>query len=109
MGRTADADGEMAKALTLPGADLLPVHFYAVSLLASGRNDKALEIFQFNRRKHPEEKFWTYFGLARAYTALGDKKNAIENWETALHNVPDNRKAQIPLYEKTLKQLKDGK
>jgi hypothetical protein len=109
MGRTADADGEMAKALTLPGADLLPVHFYAVGLLASGRNEKALEVFQFNRRKHPEEKFWTYFGLARAYTALGDKKNAIENWEIALRSVPDNRKAQIPLYERTLKQLKEGK
>jgi len=109
MGRTADADVEMAKALTLPGADLLPVHFYGAQLLAAGRNEKALEVYKFNQRKHPEEKFWTYLGLARAYTALGDKQNAIKNWEIALRSVPDNRKRQIPAFEKILQQLKEGK
>jgi hypothetical protein len=109
MGRVADADATMDKAITLPGADLLPVHFYGIRLLGAGRNEKALATFKVNQRKHPEEKFWTYFGLARAYTALGDKENAIKNWETALRSVPDNRKAQIPAYEKVLKQLKEGK
>jgi len=52
------------------------------------RNEKALEVFKFNQRKHPEETFWTYFGLARACTALGDKENAIKNWEIALRSVP---------------------
>ena len=32
--------------MRLPGADVVPVHFYAVSLLAAGRNDKAMEIFK---------------------------------------------------------------
>jgi tetratricopeptide (TPR) repeat protein len=109
MGRIADADATMEKAMTLPGADLVPVHFYGARLLAAGRNEKALEVFKRNQQKYPEEKFVTYLGLARAYTTLGDKENAIKNWETALQNVPDNRKAQIPVYEKALKQLKEGK
>jgi len=109
MERTKEADATMEKAFTLPGADLLPVHFYAAGLLAAGRKEKALEVFKLNQKKHPEEKFVTYLGLARAYTAVGDKKNAIENWEIALCNVPENRKGQVPGYQQALKQLKESK
>ena len=109
MGRTAEADAVAETALRAHGADLLPVHFYAASVLAAGRAEKALEIFKYNQQKHPEEKFWTYMGLARAYTAVGDKENAIKNWEIALRNVPDTRKAQIPAYERAVKQLRESK
>ena len=95
MERMKEADVTMEKAFLLPGADLLPVHFYAAGLLAAGRKEKALEIFKLNQQKHPEEKFVTFLGVARAYTAVGDKENAIQNWEIALRNVPENRKGQI--------------
>ncbi len=49
-----------------------------------------MKIFAFNRQQHPQDKFWTSLGLARGYTAVGDKKNAIANWEVVLHNVPSN-------------------
>ncbi len=72
MGRTAEADATtMDRALFLPGADVIPVYLYAARLLESGRKEKALEISKFNQRKHPEEKFVTFLGLARAYTANG--------------------------------------
>jgi hypothetical protein len=38
-----------------------------------------------------------------------DEPIAIKNWEIVLRNVPDNRKAQIPAYEKALKDLKESK
>jgi len=109
MGRDAEADVVMEKAIRLPGTDVLAIHIYAVGFLRAGKNEKALEIFKFNQQQHPEEKFWTYLGLARGYTALGDRDNAIKNWEIALRNVPPAQKAQMPAYENALKKLKEGK
>ena len=52
------------------------------------------EVLKLNQQLHPEDKFVTSIGLARGYTAVGDKQNAIKNWEIVLHNVPENFKAQ---------------
>ncbi|HEY2168958.1 MAG TPA: tetratricopeptide repeat protein, partial [Candidatus Angelobacter sp.] len=108
MGKTDEADRLMEKAFQLSGADLLPVHIYAMGLLGADRKEKAIEVFKLNQKRHPEDKFWSYVGLARAYTAAGDKEKAIKNWETALQNVPESRKAQLPAYEAALKKLKDA-
>jgi len=78
-----------------------------MSLLRAGKKEKAMEIFQFNLKQHPNEKFYTYVGLARGYTAMGDKEKAIKNWETALQNVPEIQKPNRPTYEKALKDLKE--
>jgi len=59
-----------------------------------------------NRRVHPDDTFVTYVGLARGYTAVGDKKNAIANWEIALRNIPENQKRNLPVYEQALRALK---
>jgi tetratricopeptide (TPR) repeat protein len=108
MGRDSEADAIMDKALELPGTNLLLVHSYGARLLRASRNQRALKIFELNQQRHPDEKFWTYFGLARAYTALNDKPNAIKNWEIAIANVPDNRKFLLPQFEAALKKLKEG-
>jgi len=108
MGRTAEADATMDKALDLPGAGMLYVHSYGVRLLRASRADRALKIFLVNQQRHPEEKFWTYYGLARAYTALGDKANAIKNWEIAIANVPENRRFMMGQFEAALKKVREG-
>lgn len=108
MGRDSEADATMDKALQKPGSDVAAVHQYGTSLLRAGKKEKAMEVFKLNAQQHPEEKFTTYVGLARGYTALGDKANAIKNWETALQNVPDSQKPNLPVYEKALKDLKSG-
>lgn len=108
MSRTSEADTVMQKAIHLPVATVMNIHRYGVSLLAANRNDKAMEIFRFNREQHPDDKFVTNVGLARGYTALGDKQQAISYWETALQNVPENQKRYLPLYQQALKALKDG-
>jgi tetratricopeptide (TPR) repeat protein len=108
MSRTSEADTVMQKAIHLPVATVMNIHRYGVSLLAANRNDKAMEIFRFNREQHPDEKFVTNVGLARGYTALGDKQKAISYWETALQNVPENQERYLPLYQQALKALKDG-
>ena len=66
-----------------------------------------MAIFRQNRQRHPDEMFVTYVGLARGYTALGDTRNAIENWEIAIKNIPDVQKVNLPVYEQALKALKE--
>jgi hypothetical protein len=107
MGRQADADAVMQKAVHLPGTDAYSLYAYGMGLLRVGRNAKAMEIFTLNRQQRPEEKFWTYLGLARGYTALGDKKNAIASWETVLQNIPPNLSNRTSAYEAALKKLKE--
>lgn len=106
MGRESDADTVMEKAFTLPGTDAFQIYAYAVGQLRGGKKDKAMKVFALNQQKHPEDKFWTSLGLARGYTAVGDKTNAIANWEIVLRNVPASLKAQTPNYEGALKKLK---
>ncbi len=108
MGREADADAVMQKALHLPGADAVSIYIYAMGLLRNGKNAKAIAVFTFNRQQHPEEKFWTYLGLARGYTAAGDKKNAIANWEIVVRNVPANMVSRTAGFEAALKKLKES-
>ena len=109
MGRNDEADETIDKALRLQETDVVRIYVYAASLLAYGRNEKALEIFKVNQQHHPEEKFWPYLGLAQGYTAVGDKENAIKNWEAALRNVPANAASDVPTYEDTLRKLKESK
>ena len=106
MGKESDAETIMAKALNHPSASVMAIHQYGRTLLASGKKEKALEVFKLNMKKHPEDKFTPYIGLARAYAALGDKKTAIKNWEVALKNIPENQKANKEYYEGELKKLK---
>lgn len=106
LGREPEADKVMDEAVRLPGADVIPVHQYATRLLHAGQKEKAMEIFKLNAQLHPEDKFYTSAGLARGYTAVGDKENAIKSWETALQNVPPEQKSNLAVYQKALDDLK---
>ena len=108
MGRDAEADTVMQKALHLPGTDSYSIYAYGMGLLKNGKNAKAMEVFTTNQRQHSEEKFWTALGFARGYTAMGDKKKAIANWEIVLRNIPPNLSNRAPMYEESLKKLKQS-
>jgi tetratricopeptide (TPR) repeat protein len=109
LGRLAEANAEMDKAIKHPTANVQTIHQYGRSLLAAGKNDKAMEIFKYNAQKNPGDKFTTNVGLARGYAALGDKKNAIKHWELAMKNLPEEQKANSAFYEGEIKKLKEGK
>jgi tetratricopeptide (TPR) repeat protein len=106
MGRDADADTTMDRAIRLPGTDARAVYQYGARLLIAGRTPRAMATFKLNRELHPEDKFWTSLGLARGYAASGDKRNAIANWEIVLTNVPPAQKGSVPAFEKALQALK---
>lgn len=107
MGRDSEAETVMQKALQLPGTDSYSIYAYGMGLLRKDEKAKAMKVFTFNQQQHPQDKFWTALGLARGYTALGDKKNAIANWEIVLQHVPDNLSNRTAAYEAALKKLKE--
>ena len=109
MGKEKDADATMDEAIKMPGTQAFQIHQYGMRLLQAGRKEKAMDVFKTNQQLHPEEKFYTYLGLARGYTAIGDKKNAISNWEIALQNVPPAQRRNTPVFENALKALKESK
>jgi tetratricopeptide (TPR) repeat protein len=108
MNKNDEAETVMAKAINHPTASVQGIHQYARTLLSEGKKEKALEVFKLNRQRHPEDTFTTYVGLARGFTAVGDTKNAIKNWETAIKNIPENQKPNLAAYEAELKKLKGG-
>jgi hypothetical protein len=109
MNRGQEAGVIMDKAIRHPSATVPAIHQYGRTLLNLGMKDKALEVFQYNAKTHPEDKFTTSVGLARGYSAVGNKKEAIKNWEVALKNVPANQTANRPVWEAELTKLKEGK
>lgn len=108
LNRNAEAKATMDKAINHPTATMTDIHFYGRNLITREKYQEALEVFKLNRKKHPEDTFTTYVGLARGYSAVGDKKNAIKNWEIAIKNIPDNQKQFLSTYEAEVKKLKEG-
>ncbi len=106
MKKNTEANAVMDVAIKHPTANVGAIHQYGRSLLAKGENQKALEVFKYNQKQHPEDKFTPNVGLARGYAAVGDKKNAIKYWELAIKNLPENQKGNLAYYEGEVKKLK---
>lgn len=109
LNKNTEADAVMKEAINSPDATAMMIHQYGRSLLNAGQNEKAMEIFKFNALKNPNDKFTPNVGLARGYTALGDKKNAIKCWEEAIKNIPENQKGNMKFYQDELDKLKAAK
>lgn len=107
LNRNDEADAVMDKAIKHPTANVGQIHQYARTLVAAGKKEKAMEVFKLNSKLHPEDKFTPNVGLARGYTAIGDKKNAVKYWELAIANLPDNQKANLQFYQGELQKVKE--
>ncbi len=106
LGRGAEAETVMDKAIKHPTANIQSIHQYGRTLLTAGKNQKALDVFKLNRQMHPKDMFTTSVGLARGYAAMGDKKNALKNWEVAIKNLPEDQKGNLKSYEAEVAKLK---
>ena len=86
LGRTAEADAAMKKAMPL--ANMIQLHQYGKSLLAQKRNKEALDVFKMNYDKNPNQ-FTTLMGLTRGYSANADFGNALKYAKLAQPLAPD--------------------
>jgi Protein of unknown function (DUF2911)/Tetratricopeptide repeat len=106
MGRDADADKVMQEALRLPGTTAMEIHQYGRQLQNAKKTEQAIAVFKYNAERNGD--VWpVHVGLARAYSAEGDLKQALEHAQKALAQAPDepNRKS----LEAMVKTLSEGK
>jgi hypothetical protein len=88
-GKTAEASVTRDKAMNHPTATVTDLHQYGRQLLAQGKKDEAIKVFELNSRRHPN--VWPVnVGLARAYSAAGRYKDALKYAKLALAQAPDD-------------------
>lgn len=88
MGQKDEAKRLMDTALKLPGTTPLEIHQYGRTLLTANQVDEAIQVFQYNARRNGDA--WpVHVGLARAYMAKGDLKQALEHAQLAAKQAPD--------------------
>ncbi len=103
LGRTKEADSMMKAALPL--GNVQELHAYGRQLLQQKRTKDALDVFQVNYKKNPNQ-FTTLVGLARGYSANGDYKNALKYAQMALPlSPPGANKTNV---ENMIEKLKKG-
>ncbi len=87
-GLDADAAKSFDRAIHHPTANPLALHGAARQLMAGGKKDQAIRVFQWNAKRFPNQ--WpVHVGLMRAYAAMGDRKKALEEAKLALANAPN--------------------
>ena len=72
-------------------------------LLAKGRTNEAVKIFELCVKEFPNSAY-AYGGLGEAYMKAGNKELALKNYEKSLRLNPENKKA-----EEILKRLRESK
>ncbi len=105
-GRSDEAKKTWSKAMADPSASPFDIHQVGRTLIAEGKKQEALKVFQINAQRFPD-KWPVHVGLMRGYAAVGDKDRAIAEGRLAIKQAPDeaNRKN----LEQALKKLEEGK
>ena len=105
LGRSADSLAAMDEALKYGTAS--EVHQYGRKELAAHHTAHAIEVFKLNAKLHPDA--WPVnYGLARAYSAAGDYKAALEALLKAQTQVPAGDSANAAAIKVNLEKLKRG-
>ena len=104
LGRQQEAEAIMKEAL--PFANMQEIHGYGRSLVAQKKAKEALEVFQMNYKKNPDQ-FTTLVGLTRGYSANADYKNALKYAEQALPLAPAGQKNSVQTMIEKLKKGQD--
>lgn len=105
-GLAADAAKTRQRALNHPTATAGSLHQYARQLLAQGKKQEAMKVWQINAKRFGDT--WpVHVGLARGYSAMGDFKKALKHAKIAVRQAPDeqNRKS----LEESIKKLEAGR
>ena len=105
-GHAAEAAKTMDRALSHSTAQPMDLHLYGRQLLAQKKAQEAMRVFELNAKRHPNA--WpVHVGLARGYSALGKKKEALAEAKLALPQAP-NEPSRKNL-ESVIQQIEEGK
>jgi hypothetical protein len=104
-GQTEESKKTIAKALEMP-AGVLDLHQFARTLLALGKKEEALQVYERNAKIHPD--VWpVHAGLIRGYAAVGRNKEALEQAKLALAQAPNEANRQA--IQALIRLLEEGK
>jgi hypothetical protein len=92
MDRTDEANALIKEAVDEPTSSMVKIHNLGRQLIEIGYAKDAMEVFELNQRKYPEDKFTTMVGLARGNEAIGKKKQAVKYYEIAAENAPEGQR-----------------
>ena len=106
-GKTAEAVATREKSINHRTAGPLEIHQYARQLLAQGKKEDALRVWELNAKRYPGQ--WpVHVGLARGYSAVGKYKEALKHARLALAQAPDDiNKQSLTAAVAKLEQGKD--
>jgi Protein of unknown function (DUF2911) len=106
-GKTAEALATREKSINHRTAGPLEIHQYARQLLAQGKKEDALRVWELNAKRYPGQ--WpVHVGLARGYSAVGKYKEALKHAKLALAQAPDDiNKQSLTAAVAKLEQGKD--
>ncbi|MDP9360984.1 MAG: DUF2911 domain-containing protein [Acidobacteriota bacterium] len=89
-GKTAEAAKTRDEAFNHPTATPFDLHGYARQLLAKGKKEEALKVWELNAKRFPG--VWPVnVGLARGYSAAGRYPEALKYAKLALAQAPDEQ------------------
>ncbi|WP_298313218.1 DUF2911 domain-containing protein [uncultured Aquimarina sp.] len=100
-GKTAEAQDMVQKAIPLGSPDEL--YKLGLRFIMDGELDKAIEIMKANV-KNNNGVFPSHYGLARAYSAKKDFKNALKALEKTGEDTPEHFEARFKKYKERLKK-----
>jgi tetratricopeptide (TPR) repeat protein len=103
-GKTTEAAAIMKQALSL--GNINELHQYGRQLLATKKPKEALEVFQMNYDKNPNQ-FTTFMGMTRGLSANGNYPKALEFAMKALPLAPNDANKQA--VQGIIEKLKMGK
>lgn len=105
-GKTEESKATREKALNHQTAMPTDIHQYGRQLMAQGKKEEALRIFELNAKRNPN--VWpVHVGLARGYSAVGRYKDALKHAKLALAQAPDEGNKRN--LEAGIKKLEEGK
>ena len=105
-GMAEEAAATLDKAIHHPATTVFQIHQLGRQMIAEGKPEKAMEVFEYNAETHPDT--WPInVGLARGLSALGRYGEAIPYCEKAIQNAPDDLNRNN--LQNLMEQLKEGK
>lgn len=106
LGKASEAAKIRKEAVAHPTADATKLYGLGRQLIGNKNIDEAFDIFKISKERFPDH-WLSDHGLARAYSAKGNFKKAIEHEKVGLKRAPDGSKKFLESYMVKLEKGED--
>ena len=106
LGRKQEAEETFKEALKMLPPDATAIYWEGRMLIHMGLNEKAMLLFQHNKKLYPKQKFDVNLGLAHGYKALKYDQKTIKHLKLVLKHLPMDKENTKSFYITWLDQLK---